>query len=116
MLESNFINPDTVAVLAYYGQSIIGFTYCVPKKKDKLTAHIDDTVIHPDFQGKKIVGLIMDVLEKTLLSHGYTYVSRDAAVSNGYADKIEKHYGSRILVKRDHDSMYGPQRYFKIQL
>lgn len=43
----------------------------------------------------------------------------DAEVLNGYADKIVKNYGDRILESHEHESEYsmgGIQRFFKIAL
>lgn len=80
-------------------------------------AYVSNTVIHPEHQGKGLVGALMDKLEDALRGKGYTYLDRDSAVENGYAAKVERHYGDRVVTQaKAQESEYGSQRYFRIAL
>ncbi|PIR82958.1 hypothetical protein COU19_03035 [Candidatus Kaiserbacteria bacterium CG10_big_fil_rev_8_21_14_0_10_56_12] len=59
---------------------------------------------------------MMKLLEDTARSRGYTFVTRDARVGNGYADKIAQNYRERIVESHEKTTAFGPQRYFKIRL
>jgi hypothetical protein len=60
--------------------------------------------------------LLGRALEREARRRGHHFITRDAAIANGYADAIDRAYRGRILERRDHPSEYGPQRYFKIAL
>lgn len=87
------------------------------RKDDHTTAYIHSTAILPEHRGKKLVGRLIDLLEEELRRKGFQYVERDAAIENGYADSIERHYGDRIVASYDHvHPKHGPQRFFRIKL
>lgn len=125
-----FENPETTAVLLKDTQNnkIVGFSYAEPVKRAyrhgydsprsimPKTAYISDTAIDPEYTGHGLVGKIMEVMEKELIRLGYEYLERDAAIENGYAEKIMKVYKDRILIAKPHDSEYGPQIFFRIKL
>jgi ribosomal protein S18 acetylase RimI-like enzyme len=115
-LESTFDDPHNIIVLLRKGAKIVGFSAAIPDESVQGAVYIETTEIHPDEQGKGYVASIMNVLENEARTRGYTFLTRNAAVGNGYADKIQKNYGERISQTYENDSEYGPQRYFKIKL
>ena len=96
----------------------IGYMMAIPDEDEPEgeAIYIESTDIYPDYQGKRLVGKLSRILEEEAKKRGYKYMTRDSAVGNGYADAIERYYKERIVSKRDHDSEYGLQRYFKIRL
>jgi GNAT superfamily N-acetyltransferase len=117
IMEEMFRNPENINVLirALDGK-IIGYSSAVPDEEIEQAAYIYSTDIHPDYQRKKLVSKIMEMMEAEMRRRGYQLITRDSAINNGYADAIERYYEDRIIEKKDHDSPYGPQRYFKIKL
>ena len=115
-LKENFENPKSIVVLLKSEGKIIGFSYAIPDEDVEGAVYIDTTEILPDEQNKKHVVSIMNALEGEARNRGYTYLTRNAAIENGYADKIAKNYEGKILETSDNDSEWGPQRYFKIAL
>lgn len=117
-LKRDFEDPTSVVVLmeAAHEGRVIGYTYARPKEDSIDTAEIYSTAILPAFQDRGYLGLMMGRLERELQHKGFKYIERDAAIENGYADSIEKHYGNRVVAKRDHGSVYGQQRFFVIDI
>ena len=117
-LEKEFLSrSSTVVILRNTEKTPIGFSLAQPDMYNGKSAYIWTTDIHPRYQGQNLVGKIMDTMEDSLRKLGFLYVTRNAAVPNGYADKIERHYKDRIVQKRDEISEeFGPQRFFKIKL
>jgi hypothetical protein len=130
-LKEDFIHPDTTVVLLKDNirNELIGYTYakpvmiCYPEDdvfSDRPlrtdTAYIFSTAICKEEQGKGYVGILMKELEYELWNKGFRYLERDAAVENGYADKIRKVYKGRIIKEHTHDSEFGKQVYFRIRL
>ena len=59
----------------------------------------------------------MDHLEEKLREDGFAYITRWANVKNGWAEKIKRHYGDRIVKgKNKIDPVYGPQVGYWIKL
>ncbi|MBI5614053.1 GNAT family N-acetyltransferase [Candidatus Gottesmanbacteria bacterium] len=129
-LQKHFTDPDnTVALLKHKGK-IIGYSYAMPTTKaynendpvfegrmnDDKTAYIYNVVIDKNFQGRGLVGKLNSTLEGKLRAQQYTHIEIDAAIKNGYANAIQKAYGSRILLSHDHSSIHGNQRYFLIDI
>ncbi len=112
-----FSNPEIIAVILKYKNNIIGFSFGFPSGDDSF--FIYDTAIKKEFQGKRLVSFIMNFLEKKLKDNGYKYIEREAEVDNGYANKIRRHYGKRIIEEGiPHNSIYskGKQVFFKIKI
>ncbi len=80
------------------------------------SAYIMNTAIAPEHQGKGYVGELMRNLEEELRARGVKWITRHSAVDHGYADKIQRHYGDRIVETQERMSPWGAQRYFKIKL
>lgn len=117
VMESIIKDPkNIVVILRTFVDKIIGYSIAVPDEDIVGAAYIYSTDIHPSFQGKGLIGKIMKAMEEELRKKGYEFMTRDSAVSNGYADSVERHYGDRVVEMYDHESPYGPQRYFKIKL
>jgi ribosomal protein S18 acetylase RimI-like enzyme len=114
MMKSDINDPNVRLVVLKDENSIVGFTYAIPEN-DRVIC-IVDTVILKEYQNKGLVSMLMSCLEKELKNSGYEYVTRDAMIENGYADKIMKNYKSRIVETWDIVGEYGKQRHFKISL
>lgn len=113
-LEYLITDDTNISIIARNLDTIIGYMNASPKNKN--TAHIMSTAILPPYQGQGIVGILSQALENELIAQGYSYFSRDAA-DNGFADKINRHYGERVIkFGPSKDSEFGPQRYIKIRL
>ena len=67
-------------------------------------------------QGRGLVKLLMDRLYADVRAAGARYIERDAAIANGYADKIVRFHAAHVLETLDHDSPYGPQRFIRMRL
>ncbi|MBI1976530.1 MAG: GNAT family N-acetyltransferase, partial [Candidatus Omnitrophica bacterium] len=98
---------------------IVGYALVGPDHRgEKDAGYAYSAAIHPAYQGKKLVGKLMDEVEAALINEGYIFLTMDASVENGYAGAIQRHYGARIEETYEHDNPfgYGRQRYFKIRL
>lgn len=115
-LEIIFSDPANIVVVLKKDTDLIGFSCAIPDEDVEEATYIYATDIHPDEQGMGHVVSIMNVLEEEARKRGYKFLTRNAAVPNGYADKIQKNYKGRILESHENNSEYGPQRYFKIRL
>lgn len=83
------------------------------------TAYVHDTVINPDFTGRKLVVGLIAALESGLADKGFTYLDRDAAYDNGYYASVSKTYtnnGRLVYQSLPHESIWGAQVYFVIRL
>ncbi|EKD24003.1 MAG: hypothetical protein ACD_81C00131G0006 [uncultured bacterium] len=114
MMRDDINDPEVTLVLLKKDESIVGFTYALPESGG--VARIVDTVIIKERQSKGLISMLMTCLETELRKKGYEYVTRDAMVDNGYADKITRNYSSRIIETRDFIGEWGKQRYFKIRI
>jgi ribosomal protein S18 acetylase RimI-like enzyme len=94
-LESAFKNPDNMIVVATNDEGRVAgyaYTHCCYDGP----AHIKVVAVHPDFQGKRLVASIMDVVEDRLRDLGYEEAKIEPVKENGYADKVTRSYGRRI--------------------
>ena len=97
------------------GRTLIGYTQAQPGD-DPETYYIANTVIAKSHQGRGLVKLLMDRLYADVRAAGARYIERDAAIANGYADKIVHFHAGDVLETLDHDSPYGPQRFIRMRL
>jgi ribosomal protein S18 acetylase RimI-like enzyme len=123
---------STTAILQAKDSSIIGFALVLPanfvyslsdefKDRDSTSevAYLLNIGIHPDFQGKKLVGVLLKTVDEALRSEGYRYLDRDTVTANGYAQKIKKNYQEKIVKEEGPytvDPNTGEQIYFRIKL
>lgn len=110
-LEDELTDERNVVLLLRdaLGDKTIGYTLATPQSKD--TAYVASTAILPEFQDRGYLPMLINRLERELQARGFKYMERHAEVSNGYADNIEKHYGNRIVAKKDRH-----QRFFRIDI
>jgi ribosomal protein S18 acetylase RimI-like enzyme len=92
-----FCDPDNrVAIIRQIATSgLAGYAFARCDEGD--TAHVAVVGILSEFQGQKLVAPLMDVLEDELRRMGYDYAKIEAVKENGYADKVVKAYGRRIV-------------------
>ncbi len=97
------------------GDKVVGYVNATPHGEDK--AYITSIAVLPSHQGRGIVGTLSSALEQELVRQGYLRTCEDANDDNGYADKIKRHYGNRVVVYGEpHPSPWGNQRYIEIRL
>ena len=97
------------------GGRLIGYTQAQPGD-DPETYYIANTAIAKSHQGRGLVKLLMDQLYADVRAAGARYIERDAAIANGYADKIVRFHGADVLETLDHESPYGPQRFIRMRV
>lgn len=114
MMQTDISDPNTLLALLKDEDKIVGFAYTVAESEN--VAGLVDIAILQEYQGNKYVGVLMSALEEELKKEGYTHLVQYSMIHNGYADKVQKHYGSRIVESKDIVSEYGRQIYYKIKL
>ena len=118
-LRLSFNGRRSLVVLLWEGPSeggrLIGYTQAQPAD-DPETYYIANTAIARDHQGRGLVKLLMDRLYADVRAAGARYIERDAAIANGYADKIVRFHATDVLETLDHDSPYGPQRFIRMRV
>lgn len=114
MMKTDLNDAETCLVILKTSSRIVGFTYAIPESDG--VARIVDTVIEKEYRHKGLVSRLMTCLESELREKGYDFITRDSLVSNGYAEKIARHYSGRIVEMADIDSQWGKQRHFKIRI
>ena len=118
-LRHAFNGARSLVVLLWDGPSeggtLIGYTQAQPGD-DPQTYYIANTAIARSFQGRGLIRLLMEQLYADVRRAGARYIERDAAIANGYADKIVRFHGADVLRTLDHDSPYGPQRFIRMRV
>ena len=117
-------DPTTIVGLLPCGGTLTGFTYLeLPSRvspgrdhEDADVRHVSDTAIRRELQGTRLVGTLMSMVEVELAARGVRFLTRNAKIPSGYADKVARHYRDRIIERHDHESPWGPQRWFRIKL
>ena len=94
---------------------LIGYTQAQPADAVE-TYYIANTAIAPSHQGRGLIKLLMEKLYADVRALGARFVERDAAIANGYADKIVRFHAADVLGTFDHDSPFGPQRFIRMRL
>lgn len=105
-----------IVVLSARDGDIAGFITAIPDASAPGALYVEDTLVDVPYRGRGLVALMSRALEDEGRRRGYRYLTRDAAIRNGYADKLERAYAGRVLERFDHPSPYGPQRYLKLAL
>jgi ribosomal protein S18 acetylase RimI-like enzyme len=118
-LRLSFNGRQSVVVLLWEGRSdgsrLVGYTQAQPAD-DPATYYIANTAIARTHQGRGLVKLLMDQLYADIRAVGARFIERDAAIANGYADKIVRFHAADVLETFDHDSPYGPQRFIRMRV
>jgi GNAT superfamily N-acetyltransferase len=116
-LKEYFLNPQNVVVLLKVNDQLVGFTCGGRDHEHDESFYVETTEIHPDWQGNKFITSMITTLEYEAKKRGYKYLTRHAAINNGYAEKIERNYTGRILETYPRSSEeFGEQQFFKIKL
>lgn len=119
-LRGVFTDPKNIIILLNDPeiQKTVGYIYAAPdfRTDPKTVAYLESIAFLPSYQGKGLVAPLTDALENELKKRGFQEMTMRAQVNNGYADKVARHYGTRVVETFEQDSKYGMQRYFRITL
>ncbi len=114
-LRAAFTGPKSLAVLLRDGTVLVGYTQAGPARAPD-TYYIANTAIAKSHQGRGLIRVLMERLYADVRAAGAHFIERDAAIANGYADKIVRFHAADIVRTRDHDSPYGRQRFIRMRL
>ncbi len=119
-LRAAFNGRQSVAVLlwdrSYVDDGVlVGYTQAEPARAHD-TYYIANTAIAKSHQGRGLVKLLMDRLYADVRAAGAHLIERDAAIANGYADKVVRVHAADIVEMYDHESPYGPQRFIRMRV
>lgn len=79
---------------------LIGFT--VARRTTILReAYVALSAVRPEYQGQKFIGVLRSRLEDELHLRGYEYLASESRSDNGYAAKLLRHYGDRVVERRE---------------
>ena len=109
-------NPDAVVMTTWDGRILVGFAVAGPAWGEGRVTLLN-VLIDPAYRGQGLVWPLIAALERELFARGIHELDIDARVENGFADNVERRYGTRAtVVEPDHPSPYGPQRTIRIAL
>jgi len=114
-LRAAFTGRQRLAVLLWDGDVLIGYTQA-GQARARGTYYIANTAIAKSYQGRGLIRLLMERLYADVRAVGARFIERDAAIANGYADKIVRFHSADIITTRDHDSPYGRQRFIRMRV
>ena len=119
-LRAAFTGPQSVAVLLWDDSHsddglLVGYTQAQPGMATD-TYYIANTAIAKSHQGRGLVKMLMHRLYLDVRAAGAHFIERDAAIANGYADKVVRVHAADILEIYDHESPYGPQRFIRMRV
>jgi GNAT superfamily N-acetyltransferase len=114
-LRAAFNGPQSLAVLLWDGAVLVGYTQGGPARA-RDTYYIANTAIAKSHQGRGLIRLLMERLYADVRAAGAHFIERDAAIANGYADKIVRSHAADVVRTRDHDSPYGRQRFIRMRV
>lgn len=128
-IVNEIMAPGGVTVLLLDGDRVVGYTaatsaefiynhYSHYRSRDpKDAAYITNSSIHPDYQHKGYIWLMMDVLEAELRGKAYKFLDRDSKADLGYANKVVARYADRVVFAKDAEhTEWGTQRYIRVSL
>ena len=118
-LRAMFTRRGSISVLLWdiplAGEGVlVGYTQAEPREVG--TYYIANTAITKTHQRRGLVRPLMERLYSDVRATGARFIERDAAIANGYADKIIRSHAADVLEAFDHDSPYGPQRFIRMRL
>jgi ribosomal protein S18 acetylase RimI-like enzyme len=116
-------HPNNIRVLLLEGDKVIGYSlggadHTWSDDENSMVAHktrakVDTTVIHPDYQGRGVIGTLMEGMELEMRNQGYETFTSHVRSDNGFAESHRRHYGDRII----HNKIVTPDLdYFEIKL
>jgi ribosomal protein S18 acetylase RimI-like enzyme len=109
-------NKHAVVATIWDGPKLIGFAIGGPAWTDG-RATLLNVLIDPEYRGRRLVWPLIAEVERGLAAERIRELEIDARVDNGFADAVERHYGSRAtVVEQDHPSPYGLQRTIRVRL
>ena len=114
-LRAAFNGRQSLAVLLWDGTVLVGYTQAGPARASD-TYYIANTAIAKSHQGRGLIRLLMERLYADVRAAGAHFIERDAAIANGYADKIVRSHSADIVMTRDHHSPYGRQRFIRMRV
>ena len=110
------MNRDSVVMTTWDGSELIGFAVAGPAWTAGRVSLLN-VLIDPAYRRKGLVWPLIAGVERELLARGIRELDIDARVENGFADNVERRYGTRAtVIERDHPSPYGPQRTIRVTL
>ena len=128
-IASELRNNKGAAVLLLDDGKVVGYTAAMDAdelygmnsiyrdRDSEGAAYISNSSLHPDYQHKGYIWLMMEILEAILKAKGFAFLDRDSLADKGYADKIVQHYGDRVVFARPPEAtMWGSQRYIRVRL
>lgn len=117
MFTKTFSNDLIVLLQNKENMNLVGFSVAHINIHKPDVANIELTGVAKEARGHKLVGELLSRLEEELKQRGVKFLTRGSRINDGYADAIERHYGERVIEKRDSvDGRSNPIRRFKIQL
>lgn len=109
-------NRDAVVMTAWDRSTLVGFAVAGPEWREG-RASLLNVLIDPAYRGQGLVWPLIAGIERRLAARGVAELEIDARVENGFADAVERRYGTRAtVVEKDHPSPYGPQRTIRVAL
>jgi GNAT superfamily N-acetyltransferase len=128
-IASHLMNVAGAAVILFNEGKAVGYTaansarslyvsnvYYLGRDFNK-TAYLVNSSLRPEFQRKGLIWQMMEPLEEELRKKGYQFLDRDSKADTGYADKVIRHYGDRVVFARlVEDTMWGKQQYIRVRL
>ena len=115
----------TIAVLRSLNEEIVGFSVIIPigefdhnrEAENGETAYISNTALHPNYQNRGLSTGLLDTIDEYLRKEGYQYVERHARINNGYAAKLLRRYGEKVLDSKIVDQETNqPRQWMRIRL
>ena len=109
-------NRDAVVMTTWDRSTLVGFAVAGPAWSEGC-ASLLNVLIDPAYRGQGLVWPLIAAVERELFARGIRELEIDARVENGFADSVERRYGTRAaVVKSDHPSPYGLQRTIRVTL
>jgi len=109
-LRGELAGRSRIYVLYTAKEELAGFSTVRAVEPGSTEANITLTVIAPDYQGKGVVGHLMQEIEKNLWETGYRTLIREARTDNGWASTLHRHYGERIIATFTGETDKNPPR------
>jgi hypothetical protein len=120
IISKQFLGDQSVVALLTEksNRALIGFSKAHIYSGHPDLANIEFTGISSGKRGNKLIGPLIEKLEEELRKRNVQFVRRQSRIKDGYADAVERHYGDRIIEKRDSENQNekDPKRFFKIRL